>query len=392
MGASASAEGVDVACTSITRATCKPSELQKRQMIADERKRKNGLMNAAKRRRHMERHMERIGEKEDLASPTSSPMPWTQMCAAFDVAPPSGSDSSDCSLGERSAGSVTSSEEELEHGSFISSKKALTSDSSMMAMNPRGTTPLMQACALGGQAALEIVKDLLATGADLRARDYQRWTCFLHACRSGCEPVVRLLLSKGSSTSERTNDDKTAMMLACMGGHSDVLRTLLQSFDNKVRLVQKLRMVDKSGSTALHYACRMGSAKCVKMLLQHGAPHSAADNDGMLPLMIASELGKAHCIDHLLENGAKTSAVDNNGRSALHHACFHGHDSVAVSLLEHGSDPSLEDSLGETPHELARSMNLRKFFRACERHNLELEKERERERQEEMERSPLQGS
>lgn len=189
---------------------------------------------------------------------------------------------------------------------------------------------------------------------------------------------MRLLLSEGSSTSEKTNDDKTPMMLASMGGHSDVLMTLVQNIDRN-KLVEKLRVVDSSGSTALHYACRTGSAKCAKILLQHGAAHSVADKKGRHPLMLASESGKAHCVARLLEKGAKVNAVDNQERSALHYACLHGHDSVAVSLLEHGADPSMEDSEGETPNHLARSMNLRKFVKACERHDLELEREKARE-------------
>ena len=66
--------------------------------------------------------------------------------------------------------------------------------------NAEGNTPLL--CAIdvshhNAPIALEIVKALLAAGADIEARGYMDKTPFLKACSRGCVDILKLLVSSG---------------------------------------------------------------------------------------------------------------------------------------------------------------------------------------------------
>jgi ankyrin repeat protein len=66
--------------------------------------------------------------------------------------------------------------------------------------NAEGNTPLL--CAIdvshhNASIALEIVKALLAAGADMEARGYMDKTPFLKACSRGCLDILKLLVISG---------------------------------------------------------------------------------------------------------------------------------------------------------------------------------------------------
>jgi ankyrin repeat protein len=107
-------------------------------------------------------------------------------------------------------------------------------------------TPLMWAAA-GGKNAAEMVKLLLAKGADVKARaKYSDWdsqitsepraqyrpvgglTALLYGARSGCYDCVRELIEAGADVNVPTPEGVTPVMIAIDNDHNDVAKLLLE--------------------------------------------------------------------------------------------------------------------------------------------------------------------
>ena len=73
----------------------------------------------------------------------------------------------------------------------------------------------------------------------------------------------------------------------------------------------------------------------VKLLLRHGARHSAEGKGGWTPLAIAARGGKAGAVEALLAAGADPNALAPSGKSVRELAALNKKDEV-VEALERG--------------------------------------------------------
>jgi rhodanese-related sulfurtransferase len=89
-----------------------------------------------------------------------------------------------------------------------------------------GLTPLMRA-ALAGRAVL--VDELLALGADIRARNTDGNNALWLACVSNDERVVRRLIEAGIDVDNRNDAGATALMYAASSGKGPLVEILLHS-------------------------------------------------------------------------------------------------------------------------------------------------------------------
>ncbi|XP_030838138.1 ankyrin repeat domain-containing protein 39-like [Strongylocentrotus purpuratus] len=109
--------------------------------------------------------------------------------------------------------------------------------------------------------------------------------------------------------------------------------------------------VDKSGYTALHYACRNGHRDIVSTLLQHGANPNVLTRSGRAsPLHRAAYGGHLEIVSQLLLAKADAGLVDSDAKTALHKAAERGHVDICKVLVQ--AQPSLktaEDNRGQTP-------------------------------------------
>ena len=88
-----------------------------------------------------------------------------------------------------------------------------------------GYTALIKACEKG---YLEIVKCLLAAGADKDKAVNDDWTPLIEAADKGHAEIVRLLLAAGANKNKVSSDGETALSLATSEGHQEIIQ-LLQS-------------------------------------------------------------------------------------------------------------------------------------------------------------------
>ncbi|NJN26309.1 MAG: ankyrin repeat domain-containing protein [Cyclobacteriaceae bacterium] len=118
------------------------------------------------------------------------------------------------------------------------------------------------------------VRDALAQGADVNARDENGRTALMLAAFNGHDHIVRLLLSKDAKVDLTDQSDRSALMFASSGPFAPTVQTLLEAGAS-------LDLVDKEEHwTALMFAAGEGQMEVVKKLVGEGADVNWKDIDG----------------------------------------------------------------------------------------------------------------
>ena len=91
--------------------------------------------------------------------------------------------------------------------------------------SPNGQTPLMFAA---GRGHSEVVKMLLAAGANPNAAKDNGWTALMGAAFYGYPEVVKMLLAAGAKANTRGNEGATALMFASQEEKPEVAKILLE--------------------------------------------------------------------------------------------------------------------------------------------------------------------
>ncbi|HHJ21188.1 MAG TPA: hypothetical protein ENJ84_15390 [Gammaproteobacteria bacterium] len=73
----------------------------------------------------------------------------------------------------------------------------------------------------------DTVKDLLAKGADVNARNYKGMTALMFASKKGYADIVKALLAKNADVNVQRRDGWTALMFASRHGHTDTAMDLM---------------------------------------------------------------------------------------------------------------------------------------------------------------------
>lgn len=117
---------------------------------------------------------------------------------------------------------------------------------------------------------------------------------------------------------------------------------------------QIVRCVDARGRTALHIACKEGSADLVSLLVQRGANVNAQDVEGHTCLHFVQDL---QIMELLLKNHANPNLENDQKLTALHLHVMAGETACVRLLLQHLADPTLlEPFTGQTCIHMAASM------------------------------------
>ncbi|XP_047104837.1 poly [ADP-ribose] polymerase tankyrase-1-like [Schistocerca piceifrons] len=149
------------------------------------------------------------------------------------------------------------------------------------------------------QGAVEQLRELLAAGADVGARE-EGWlgnscTALHLAARGGHVAAASCLVGAGAEVDARDSRyQSTPLHLAAFSGHAGVVRLLVgASADPNAR--------DRWGRTPLHWAAETGRAEAAAELLLAGADRGARDEDGRTPLDLARQEGKQELVDMLTQ-------------------------------------------------------------------------------------------
>lgn len=137
----------------------------------------------------------------------------------------------------------------------------------------------------------------------------------------------------------------------------------------KELITQADALVDTGlGDTAMHWASRAGSIKCVKYLIGRQAPVEVENNNGLTPLHYAAQEGHTDLVEYLISCGAKVNRCSSNGWTPLFSAVHGEHLAVVQLLIEKGAALNGKDIFGRNPLSLARELHNNEIVKILKKH------------------------
>ena len=114
----------------------------------------------------------------------------------------------------------------------------------------------------------------------------------IFASQDGNINLVRMLLAKGADVNAQNQEGATALMFAIIKGDTKIVKLLLDRDAD-------VNAQGEDGFTALMFASENGHAEVVELLLAKGADVNAQNQEGATALMFASENGHAEVVELL---------------------------------------------------------------------------------------------
>ncbi|GAQ82666.1 potassium channel [Klebsormidium nitens] len=192
---------------------------------------------------------------------------------------------------------------------------------------------VVQLCAAAATGDLRTVRQLMLSGIDPNAGDFDGRRPIHVAAAMGYDDCVRFLISNGADVNVRDKFDASPLSEALrLGQHSTA--ELLREHGADV--------TPRVASYDLCTAVASGNARNVALLLAFGADPNCFDFDGKTPLQIAATLGNQEVVNLLLRHGAQFDATPSGHIGAF--------STDVVSSLEELERLRNTDSPSEGPH------------------------------------------
>jgi len=193
-----------------------------------------------------------------------------------------------------------------------------------VASGPATVSDLLKAA---GRDDISQVRNLLAEGLDVNAKNKSGWSALMVAASRGNMEMLNLLIEKGAAVDEKNAQGQTPLIFAAHWGHANAVRLLIERGANV-----NLQMND--GWTALIDSIGMAHTEVAKILIKSGADMNVKAKNGWTALMAAAYTNNAEIVNLLLENGADVNARDDTNRTALDVAKMEGHREIVNLLLQ----------------------------------------------------------
>jgi len=193
----------------------------------------------------------------------------------------------------------------------------------------RDCTPLHFACDAG---QMDMVRFLLANGADINAVDVDGDTPLHWAALAGKTEIVPLLIKNGAFLNAVNKNHQTPFHYVVLSRLPEAVQSLLKyDFDINARAYDS--------AAPLHYAILRNEIEMARMLLEKGADIEARDDYGRTPLLlVARETGNKEMAALLANQGADINAQDESGATPLSLAAWRGFEGVIDILLDRGAE------------------------------------------------------
>ncbi|CAG0908886.1 unnamed protein product, partial [Cyprideis torosa] len=188
-----------------------------------------------------------------------------------------------------------------------------------------GRTPL-HVCSMVGHRAVVLL--LLGRGAEVDRREERGWTPLLLACGKGHVSVARDLVANGADVNAKNRMGWTPLITASDGGHVETVEFLVR--EAKADLEGRENIV---GWTALALAAMEGRTHVMEILLAAGAEVDARGYGGLTPLQLACQEGSLEGARLLIDHGADWTLADDYGGNAVWYALARGDPSLLLYFM-----------------------------------------------------------
>ena len=254
---------------------------------------------------------------------------------------------------------------------------------------------------MAGAGNLQAVKEHLAKGLDINAKNKDGVTALQIATLLGQYEIAELLVQKGADVNVKANDGTTALHSAAfLGRHKEAKLLLENRIDADIRnndgataidilnldwkttqfiaqmlsiqvdkekvedgrnrikklLGQQVASLDNQSDFAtqsLHEAVFFGNLEGVKQHIVAKIDLNQKDpnpqGQGASALHVASIFGQLEIVELLIEAGVDLNQADREGSTPVHAAAFFCHEKILLSLLNAGAAPNQPDNKGTTP-------------------------------------------
>ena len=199
----------------------------------------------------------------------------------------------------------------------------ITEGADVNAKNKYDMTPLHQAARSGRNKIAEL---LIAKGAEVNAKDENSLTPLdqaierkktgtidllrkhggkrgsvysIHIAAKGDIEAVKQHLAAGADVNAKDKIKGTPLHYAAAYGHKEIVKLLITAGAD-------VTVKDEKGKTTSHYAAMNGRKVIVELLIAEGADVNAKDEEGKTPLDATSVFNKTETADFLRKHGGKT--------------------------------------------------------------------------------------
>jgi ankyrin repeat protein len=238
-------------------------------------------------------------------------------------------------------------------GSIESMKLLLDHKANVNATNGAGLTALMMSV-----TDIDKVRLLLERGADAKMVSPRGRTALFLAARSDrSAEMVKLLIAAGADVHAVDAAKMTILHAASLGDDTETVRLLVNAGVN-------VNAADFAGFTPLIHAAANRNLDTVRLLLAGGADVNARSGDGSFqkvkvgsialghwtPLTASVSLATPELVRTLLDAGAKVDVPDVRGMTPLMLAVAHDRQNIEVIrlLIARGADVNAKSRAGET--------------------------------------------
>ena len=110
---------------------------------------------------------------------------------------------------------------------------------------------------------IEAIKQAIADGADVNAKDQNGRTLLQLAALKGHKEVAELLIAEGADVNAKTNSGWTPLVVAAVRGHKEVVELLIAKNAN-------VNAKNDGGETPLDWAIQRKRTEIADLLRKHG--------------------------------------------------------------------------------------------------------------------------
>lgn len=186
---------------------------------------------------------------------------------------------------------------------------------------------------------LDKVKELIANGADVNAKDKSGNPVWTYAIRTENKEIMQALIDAKVDLEAQNKDGKTALMAAIFNSHNDMAKFLIEKgADVNARSTHK----STKDMTPLFFA---KDKEIVEALIKAGADVNAKDAEGETAVWGKS----ADCLEIMRKAGADLSVKKDNGMTLISAAAFNNDIERVKFLQAQGLDINAKDDSGWTP-------------------------------------------
>jgi ankyrin repeat protein len=179
-------------------------------------------------------------------------------------------------------------------------------------------------------ARIEIVRELMAAGADVNDLTSKEETPLINASEGGFLDIVTELLAAGADINAE-RQQTTALLSALFMGRADVARVLIAARAD-------VHSVNYNGFTTLILAASRGDLDMMQMFLDASVNVNAVSKGNFTALMGAAREGRTEALNVLLAVGADVNTVTDVGVTAIYLAAMNGHLDVVKILVAANAD------------------------------------------------------